>query len=236
MLSAAGWFDEAERVHGAPNKHNGGTNPVAGFIAHSAEGWQAYLRSASQDPHNRKSWHLSCLQNGQLLQHYSVFVQCWASGSAFPNNSLVALEAEGVAGQPLTDAQHRTVAMVIKELARVGNWTPQRGTTLWEHREATRWGSLATACPSGRYDWPLILSFIGDDMSEEDRLELADRRAGAFVARELNWPAEGQAGDGMYRPVSIADDGEFLTIELRKPDRTAYEEPVRFKVRKGEIV
>lgn len=232
-----GWFTWAERVPGHPKKVNGGTNPAIGFIGHSAEGGENYLRdNPSQAPEvgGRKSWHLSNLTDGGFLQHYPITARCWASGSPYPNDNFVAMESEGMAGTPLNEAQIANASRALKELSELQGWTPQRLVTVWEHREATRWGSLATACPSNRYPWDEILERVngGDELSQAEQEELGDRRALAFVLRELTWPSPGQVGEGIYRPVSVDDNGTHLLIELRNPDRTPLAEPVRFWVRK----
>lgn len=144
-----GWFDWAERVPGAQNKVNGWDGPASGFIAHSAEGWEKYLREASANPGNSKSWHLSNLLDGTLLQHYPIYAQCWSSGHATPNNNYVAMEAEGLFDTPLNEAQTATVIRVLADLG----WSPERHKTVFEHNDFT-----ATACPSGRYDWATILA------------------------------------------------------------------------------
>ena len=115
-IDAQGWISWAERVPGPAWKVSGGVNPVLGFVAHSAEGYEAYLRSYQNDTVRRASWCLSNLYDGRLLQHYPVTSQCWASGSPYPNNNFVACEHEGMAGEPLTPAQIETTRRVIDEL------------------------------------------------------------------------------------------------------------------------
>jgi N-acetylmuramoyl-L-alanine amidase len=153
-----GWFDWAERVPYPSWKLDPGVNPGAGVIAHSAEGYERYLREYAQDQTRRASWCLSNLYSGHLLQHYPITAKCWASGSRYPNGNLVAIESEGIMGQRLNAAQVLTVVRVIREISELRGWKPERGVTLWEHREATRWGSDATACPSGRYPWDEIVA------------------------------------------------------------------------------
>lgn len=159
-IDAQGWLDWAERVPGTPWKQNGGRNTVQGFVAHSAEGWEDYLRNYQKDTTRRASWTFSNLKDGRLLQHYPIYAQAWASGSTFPNNNFVPMEHEGKAGQVLTPAQVKTTAAVIAELAKAGGWKPERGVTLWEHRECTRWGSSPTACPSNRIPWDEVLTIL----------------------------------------------------------------------------
>lgn len=170
MIDEFGWLSWAERVPGHVAKQNGGVNKIKGLFAHSAEGYEAYLRADPPRP-TGVSWHLSNLFDGRLLQHYSLFVQCWHATAA--NNSYVGMEHEGrVPNEPtLTDAQVVTARRVIAEIAEWRHWTPSRPSgpldtshTLWEHREVVRLGGTATACPSGRIPWDKILAAPEDEM------------------------------------------------------------------------
>ena len=170
MITADGWLAFAERKPGPSGKTNGGVSPVSGFVAHSAEGYESHIMNVLNDPNRQASWHFTNLYDGRLWQHYPIQAQCWASGSGQPNNNWPAMEHEGIAGQPLTDAQIATTARVIRELSQLKGWTPTRPTgpqdknaSLWEHREMVRFGSLATACPSGRIPWDKILAALGEE-------------------------------------------------------------------------
>lgn len=77
------------------------------------------------------------------------------------------MESEGVAGQPLTEAQIATTRRVINELAAYKGWKPERGVTIHEHREATRWGSKTTLCPSNRYPWDEILRHLQPEQEDD---------------------------------------------------------------------
>jgi N-acetylmuramoyl-L-alanine amidase len=167
-ISQDGWFDWAERVPFPGWKTNGGRNGLQGLAAHSAEGWESYLRGYANDQSRRASWNLSNLRSGVLLQHYPVFAQTWTSGAGWPNNNLVGMESEGIAGQPLNEAQIANVERVLRDLSvftgrtdiqRIGQRTsaPDGVLLIVEHREATRWGAAATECPSDRYPWGEIL-------------------------------------------------------------------------------
>lgn len=213
-ITADGWIDWAERVPGHTEKVNGWLNPVAGFVAHSAEGWEAYLRSNPPQTAavgGRKSWHLSNLLDGRLLQHYPIYAQCWASGATLPNNSFVAMEHEGVAPVPLTPAQTRTTTLVIQELAAIGGWNPQRQVNLWEHRECTRWGAEPTACPSNRIPWDVILAAPGGDPLDPVKEDALDRR-NALVALLAVLTGEG-ATIGI-RPIA-PDDYSAVVLQHR---------------------
>lgn len=160
-ITADGWLDWAERVVGDQGKQSGGRNTVMGFVAHSAEGGEGYLRAYntlhSVYAGRRASWTFSNLKDGTLLQHFSIYAQVWASGAKYPNDNFVPMEHEGIAGEVLTPAQVRTTARVIKELSDVKGWEPVREVTLWEHKECRRWGADPTACPSDRIPWDAVL-------------------------------------------------------------------------------
>lgn len=167
-VNSDGWLTEAERVAGPVVKTNGGRNTMIGFVAHSAEGWERTMRDYVADVNVRKSWHFSNLRDGRLLQHYPVTAQCWTSGSGFPNNNFVSMESEGLSTQPLNEAQLANVVLVIKALSVFTNRPTVERTTevkahtlmVVEHNECTKWGSLATSCPSGRYNWELIMNEV----------------------------------------------------------------------------
>jgi N-acetylmuramoyl-L-alanine amidase len=156
------WFDWAERVPGPPNKTNGGWNPAAGIVGHSAEGGEAYLRSYNEnwaDPRSA-SWIGSNLYSGHLLQHYPLSAQCWTSGCAYGNNQLLGIEHEGFAGEMLTYAQQQTLARIIREVSELRGWVPARQVTLWEHNEMANFGAAPTACPSSRIPWYDVLALM----------------------------------------------------------------------------
>lgn len=187
-----GWLEGAERVPGHPAKVNGGVNPATGFVAHSAEGWEAALRTLVADVNRRASWHFSNLLDGRLLQHYPITAQCWHGGSGFPNSTMVSMEHEGMAPSPLTDAQIATTVRVIRELIGYRGWkaarprdSADRLATLYEHRECIRFGSDPTACPSDRIHWPEIL----DNLQEEnDMMQPWNAIAAWFENREIPPP------------------------------------------------
>ena len=214
MITADGWIDWAIRLEPTNRHVNPGVNPVLGIVMHSAEGYASVLLDpSSQYGYNgNHSWHLSNLMDGRLFQHYPLTARCWHATAA--NQSYVGVENEGYAPKDasLNDAQVANARRFISEIAEWKGWQPTRtgntAQTLWEHREVVLLGGTATACPSGRIPWDKILE---DTMDEAETLELADRRAAALVAREIGWPPY---GDGMYRPVSVAEDGDMLYIEF----------------------
>ena len=230
MITSDGWIDWAIRLEPTNRHVNPGINPVRGIVMHSAEGYASVLLDpSSQYGYNgNHSWHLSNLMDGRLFQHYPLTARCW-HGTAL-NQEYVGVENEGDAPKEasLNDAQVANARRFIPEIAEWKGWNPRRpayeGDTshsLWEHNETVWLGGDATACPSGRIPWDKILEEpfgnseqlppLEDTMDEADTLELADRRAAALVAREIGWPPY---GDGMYRPVSVAEDGNMLYLEF----------------------
>jgi hypothetical protein len=169
VIDAQGWIDFALDSWGPDHKVNGGTNGLLGFVAHSAEGSEQGALNVLHGP-RRASWHLTNCKDGRLLQHYSLLQQPWASGAAFPNNNLVSMELEGVAGEKMTPKQYDTTVRFLKDLMTfTGRTNPDRNLTdaitatdlvLAEHRECIIWGGPATACPSDRYPWSEIISGI----------------------------------------------------------------------------
>lgn len=229
MISVDGWLDFAIRLEPANRHVNPGVNGVRGIVLHSAEGYASTLLDPnSQYGYNgNHSWHLTNLMDGRLYQHYPLTARCWHATGL--NQEYIGVENEGlVTRQPsLNDAQIANARRFISEIAAWKGWTPSRpvsatGTshTCWEHNEAVRLGGTSTACPSGRIPWDKILE---DTVDEADMLELADRRAAALVIKEINFP---QGGDGYYRPVSVAEDGNLLYVEFWSRDRVRPDEPV----------
>lgn len=171
-ITPDGWFTWAIRDPGPLSKTNGGRNTVRGFVPHSAEGYWPHLQTLLHSPARQASWGASNLKDGQLIQHYPIYVQTWTSGAGYPNNNFFSNETEGVAGEPLTDGQVANIVRQIRELSELRNWVPERpsnaqdvGATLYEHRECVRWGAEPTACPSGRIPWERILRELEDDMA-----------------------------------------------------------------------
>ena len=183
MITHDGWFDWARREPGPLDKVYSDRCRNVGMIPHSMEGRYSDARSrlfsTQRDGVTGRytefaaaSWTGSLLNDGTLIQHYSVFASCWASGARFPNTSFPAFECEGRAGSPLNAAQVDTLRGVKSELSAHFGWKPRRPTTptdttasLYEHNECTRWGARATACPSGRIPWASIMEDEGYAMN-----------------------------------------------------------------------
>ena len=187
-----GWLTWAKRVPGPPEKVYSAVNKVEGYVPHSAVGylpaWLRRLQSTERLPNGRytpfaaASIHGWIPYGGEVLQHYSFLKSCWGSGSAYPNTHFVAFETEGGApgneSEPLMEFQLEMHARIIEELAEWRGWKPRRprgssdtGASLYEHRECRRWGSAATACPSGRMT--ALWVRLEDEMKEIENLKAA---------------------------------------------------------------
>ena len=184
-----GWLTWATRLPGRAGKFNEGTNAVKGIFMHSAEGYAPHLLDLAV--HGPLSWHGSILFDGTLYQHYPLTARCWHASAA--NQEYAGFEFEGkVPEDPtLTDAQIATAARLTKDIAAWKGWTPKRPQniadkthTLWEHREVTRLGGSATACPSGRIPWDEILRRL--DQQPEDPFTFT-REQGLWAIQALSF-------------------------------------------------
>mgnify|MGYP001592820203 CR=1 FL=1 len=130
-------------------------------------------------------------------QHYPIWTACWSSGSFRINVNAVAFENQGGApgneAEPLTEYQVWANARIIQELSQVVGWIPQRPTStldlwasLYQHNECIRFGSLPTACPSGRIPWDEIIRRLEPPpMSQEDAAELERLRNNELLLKAL---------------------------------------------------
>lgn len=229
MIDSQGWFDWAERVSGHPdklNKNSSGVplnNPVQGIFLHSAEGYETYLRTNPPQPPavgGQKSWHLTNLFSGRLLQHYPLNRQCWHATAG--NSKYVGMEHEGrVPVEPtLTDAQIATSRRVIAEISQEYGWIPSRPSsisdtshTLWEHKEVVRLGGTSSSCPSGRIPWDKILVTEPPVVDEDEMIRHnAIHKDNGFRDREIDangihlWDVRGDFG--------LPDEARLLRIEI----------------------
>lgn len=119
-------------------------NPAKGVVLHSAEGYKDGIISRIDGPD--VSWHFTVMQDGSVLQHYSLTHCCWHAGNYMANTNLIGIEHEGVAGEALTPAQKDASIALVRWIAQVAGWKEiAKGKTLFEHNQF-----FATACPSGR--------------------------------------------------------------------------------------
>ena len=152
-----------EKVNGHPSKQgyqgipNRTLGNIKGEVKHSAEGSYAALLAAVKNPGRIASWHFSVSKTGHVAQHYPLESVCWHAGNMQANIQYVGIEHEGVVGEPLTVAQVLATVHLSLDIRRFAGITapPARHINLWEHN----WIS-ATACPSNRIPWALIINKI----------------------------------------------------------------------------
>jgi hypothetical protein len=181
VITSDGWLSWAERVPGPAEKVYSEANAAIGYVPHSMvgqlQGWYSRLFDMTRDADGQftkmaaASVHGSILRGGQVIQHYPFIASCWASGSRYPNTRFIAFENESVYRDgkpdesiPLTGPQIEANVRIIRELSQWSQWIPRRPVnaadltaSLYEHRECVRFGSAATACPSGRIPWARII-------------------------------------------------------------------------------
>ncbi len=138
---------------------------IKGEVKHSAEGSYAALLAALNHATRQASWHFSISKSGHVAQHYPLESVCWHAGDMAANIKYVGIEHEGVAGEPLTTAQVLATVHLSLDIRKFAGITahPSRHINLWEHN----WIS-ATACPSNRIPWALIINKI---ITEEHKVE-----------------------------------------------------------------
>lgn len=150
----ATWRPCAKQGYGSDNVHLN-----LGAVVHSMDGSLSAGFGVLDNAARQASWHFSVALNGQVWQHIDSANIAWTSGSYQANKRYWGIECEG-SGAPLTDAQHTAVAAILRWLwathGTQGGFT--RRVTLWEHNEMIIYGSLPTACPSGRVIWITIIA------------------------------------------------------------------------------
>jgi hypothetical protein len=209
MLTVDGWLDWASRRPGPIEKQYTERNASAGFIFHSQVGFiaGAYDRLFSMErdeagrftPYAAASWTMTLFYDGRVEQHYPIGTSCWTHGSRYPNTHFDGCEVEGGPpgneAEPLRPAQFQSGVRIIADVSRAKVWTPRRpispidgSASCYLHSECVRWGSLATACPSGRIPWPELIAGaagVGDDMASAEYEELKTRITQEAALREL---------------------------------------------------
>ena len=212
MIDGQGWADWGNRIPGPVSKlgYFGGSKFYAGklgIIPHSAEGWRDYLLGTLlTDPNRLASVCATNMVNGDFYQHYPVTAVTWTSGSPYPNTAFIAIENEGVAGQPLTEPQVVNLTRFTRDCKDYFGWQGfarqdalQAGQG-WEHQECVRWGSDPTACPSGRIPWDRIIAMVNeeaDDMADPEVIRLLTSIDARLVAlnTSMDWTLRAIAGD-----------------------------------------
>lgn len=233
-ITTDGWFDWAERNPGPPDKKYTEANTARLFIPHSAvgylNGWYSRLFSTERvscshggahpqgdySPYASASVHLWNAYDGHLIQHYPIFVSCWASGSRHLNVNGVAMEHEGgfqPVSEPLRVGQIDTLERVLRDLAAFHGKPPDYWSrpinaadmwaTLYEHNETTRFGGVYSSCPSGRIPWNEILRRLGEQ-EDDDMWVRHNRLADWFTGRF--WPG-GSGGEMQTKTDFALPDG-----------------------------
>jgi len=174
------WLPGATRRDAPASKHGYGGVPEPqakqGVVFHSMEGSLAAALGELDKLSRQASWTFSNPKSGPMLQHYPVGFHTWASGSDVANVRFTSVEHEGVAGELLTSSQVANDVALLKWMGLDWKRPTTAGdlkATLYEHRECVRFGSAATACPSGRIPWHGILSALQEDDMTDDEIAAA---------------------------------------------------------------
>lgn len=160
---------------GPPEKVWPETNSIEGVLLHSAVGTlQGVINVVFGPASNQRSVTGVVGKQGRAIQFYSVLQSPWANGNHEVNRRFLGFEHEGGAdtpatvSEPLNQSQIDFDIHVLKDLQAFKGadhtfWkrptsSTDKSASLWEHREMTRFGASATACPSGRIPWPTIIA------------------------------------------------------------------------------
>lgn len=186
MITTDGWFDWAVRVPGPSDKRELVVNSCDFIVFHSAvgyyQGWTSRLFSRARQPNGSYTKYAAASvhgwnpYDGKLIQHYPLTTSCWGNGSFTANTRGLCFEQEGGApgnvSEPVTAQQLATMQRITREVDAWAGWSERRrpvgpddlNAQLYEHNECVRFGSDATACPSGRIPWQLLLREEDDNM------------------------------------------------------------------------
>jgi len=165
------WLSWCERVDG-PSWKQGYASvktralpDIKGEVKHSAEGSYLALLATLNHPTRTASWHFSVSKSGHVAQHYPLESVCWHAGGFSQNLNYIGIEHEGKAGEILTTAQVLATVHISLDIRRLAGLTapPAIKINLWEHN----WLS-ATACPSNRIPWTVIISKIKSEEEEKE--------------------------------------------------------------------
>ena len=170
------WMSSAVRLDGPAFKTGYGGDERAlreGAVYHSMVGTMSYALEMLANPALAKSWTFSNPKQGRLIQHYPVGKHAWGAGSKDANEKFVSCENEGGGpgneSEPLTQSQIDNLVELTVWLYTTQEWTTlTRRITMWEHRELQRFGSRATACPSDRIPWGIIIAAAEKIINEEE--------------------------------------------------------------------
>ena len=241
MIDGQGWAAWGNRIPGPVSKlgYFGGSKFYAGklgIIPHSAEGWRDYLLGTLlTDPNRQASVCATNMVNGDFYQHYPVTAVTWTSGSPYPNTAFIAIENEGLAGQPLTEPQVVNLTRFTRDCKDYFGWQGfarqdalQTGQG-WEHQECVRWGSDPTACPSGRIPWDRIIAMVNEeeaDMTPDEHQRLVNIE-NAIARIEV-----AMYGDQVWNDAPGAPDKRWQNVIQRLEDQKAEIAALRAEVAK----
>lgn len=183
-----GWLDWTVRVDGHPGKVYTAKNSGSGIACHSIEGnlpnHSIPSRFLSDDRNPDGSFTgmaaasvmFILYRDGQLTQMYDVSKSTWTSGGPEGNCNFWAVEAEGVQGVPLTEAQEDTFIRLVTEWEAYTGHTAAPNMNILQHKQiAAEFGYAPTACASDRYDNAWARISAGErygEMTPEERAKL----------------------------------------------------------------
>lgn len=234
------WMPGAEHIDGHPDKigysWEGDYSPKRGDVKHSAEGWKSHMIWLVQTPLAIKSWTFSVFLDGEFAQHYPYTANCWHAGDTDPddeveaNIDLVGIEHEGVAGTPLNTAQIATTSRITQwcaeQAGRARDFArfpiqPSDGWVLTEHNQVS---NTATACPSNRIPWSLILDRLQPQEGNMFKLYEDKDNGWWLVERDEAFPysrreIKHQVGRDYLKqrhgdPVKVGAAGEYTEAEF----------------------
>ncbi len=171
---------------------------IMGLVLHSAGGSISSTFNELEKPFRQASWTCSVAKSGASYQHYPLEAITWHCGKRGswnnPGNvTLWGIEFEGGppsnVSEPLTIEQESTSVSIIVEAYKLSylfkSNPPLTRVNLFEHK----WIS-ATACPSGRFNWPKLISLAetqlglskpAPDEGLLDRVILLEQQMGKLI-------------------------------------------------------
>lgn len=173
MTLQDGWHDFAVRVPGPNDRRIYTDNDETVIIGHSLEGLVGSYSTMFDPAKFPTAWHGTVRRTGEARQHYPSYAGLAASNAG--NLKGPAWEAEGFAGEPLTDAQVVTFLRIIRDMEAAHGRLYRPGVKREGFTEHNHWGQ--TACPSGRYQ-PLYDAIAAGALEDD----MADPRVDAILA------------------------------------------------------
>ena len=212
------WMASAVRLDGPAFKTGYGGDERAlreGAVYHSMDGSLSYALEMLANPALAKSWTFSNPKQGQLIQHYPVGKHAWAAGSQDANEKFGSCESEGggpgIESEPLTRNQIGNLVELTVWLYTTQEWaTLTRRITMWEHKEMQRFGSRATACPSDRIPWGIIIAEAEKIISQED--DMTTYKLFQTWGPPKLWNIQYDSGVPMWRRWVVTPEGAATLI------------------------